>query len=157
MMPPKKYESFLEGRLIEKFKNEFYEKLGYYPVVITKISEHDPQGFKMMNLDELKGYFTPFLPKLYGKVLKLDGKNRKRDIVELRHIFTFLARKLGYSFTSIGEFLGDRDHTTIINNVRMFNNLIETDPKFRKKYNDILEHIKKISNESPIMEPSDKV
>lgn len=157
MLPPKSYETLLESRLVEKFKLEFYEKLGYYPIVITKITDQQTQELKMMSLEELKACFTPFLPRLYGKVLKLDAKSRKREIVELRHIFTFIARKLGYSFTFIGAFLNKRDHTTIINNLRMFNNLIETDPEFRNKYNNILKHIKKTTNESPAMEPSDTV
>lgn len=151
------YEILLENKLIEKFREEFYEKLGYYPTVITKTINKGQQEFKMMSLKELKTYFDPFLPVIYGKRTPLDSKSRKRELVELRHIFSYIARKMGFSLLTIGQFLNNRDHSTIINNLRVFDNLIQTDPDFREKYNIILQYIKTKKHEPPTLEPADHV
>jgi hypothetical protein len=45
-------------------------------------------------------------------------KNRRKDVVGARILFTILARKLGFSLSSIGKYL-NRDHTTIINMINV--------------------------------------
>lgn len=153
MTKPVAYAAHLEKKLIDEFKEKFYEKVGYQPIVLTKLLV-DENSIPLMSLEQLGEYFEPFLPNLFGKQLSLSSKVRKREIVELRMIFCHLARNMKYTCTSIGQFIGPRDHTTVLHNINTFKNLIETSEPFREKYEKILTHIKH-SHESPIMDKFD--
>jgi hypothetical protein len=144
-----------ERKLVEDFIDEFYEKVGYRPVVITKVSANSE--VEVMPLSELKELFTPFLPSLYGKKLSLDHKSRTIEIVELRHMYSHLARNMGYKLTAIAHSLGKLDHTTVIHGLRTFTNLMDTDEKYKLKFYKILNHIKNIKNGSSVMADSNKV
>lgn len=135
------YAVQLEKKLIDEFKQKFNEKLGYEPVVFTKV-ENSPYAIPIMSLEHLAEYFEPFLPYLYGKKLTLFCKSRKREVVELRMMYCFLARMMKYKLETVGKMLGGRDHTTIIHNVTCFTNLMETNDQFRDKFFEILNHIK---------------
>lgn len=133
------YRKKMENELIRQFVNTFYEKIGYRPIVITEknIGEN---GLIVLTLNELEEYFTPYLPTIFGKKVKLGAKNRKRSIVELRCIFFFIAKSMKYTLTSIGAYLR-RDHTTVLHNIVTFKNLYETDEKFKMKYINIINNI----------------
>lgn len=46
------------------------------------------------------------------------GKSRKREVVMARQIFGYFARNyLGMRLVAIGEFLGGKDHTTVIHGI----------------------------------------
>ena len=150
------YTAKLEKKLITEFKDLFYEKLGYYPIVL---STHQIQGdttIPIMSLESLKKMFDPFLPLRFHGPIPLESKLRERDIVELRSIFCHLARTMRYNLTSIGHFLGNRDHTTIIHNVNAFSDLVETNEAFRLKYFTILKYIRQ-QHESPTMDNVNQV
>lgn len=144
-----------EKYLITSFLDNFYMEMGYFPTVFGKYYR-DQVDLKVATLPELRKCFDPFLPTKYGKKLTLTSKYRIRELVELRCIFSYLAKKLGYSLKRTGQFLGNRDHTTILNNLRVFRNLYETDENFKNKYLIIITHIKKFY-ESPVMDHLDKV
>jgi hypothetical protein len=151
------YALRLEKKLIDKFKEDFFNKFEYYPVVLTKVNLITDQSDRapLMTLEHLESYFTPFLPTRYNKILHLKQRIRVREITELRSIFCFLARNMRYSLKSIGEYLNGKDHTTVIHSINNFKNLIETCDIFREKYFKVIEHIKQINNiedGSPIME-----
>lgn len=150
------YASKLEKKLITEFKDYFYEKLGYYPIVLTTPKVQGDTSIPVMSLQSLKKMFDPFLPYRFERPIPLESKLRERDIVELRSIFCHLARTMKYNLTSIGQFLGNRDHTTIIHNVNAFNDLVETNEAFRLKYFTILKYIRE-QHESPIMDNIDQV
>lgn len=141
-----KRTSIVEKRLVDDFKKEFHDKLGYYPEVIVKSSRVD-SPIPYMKMEELEEHFTSFLPMKFGKMVPLKSKLRYRDIVELRFIFCYLAYKLGYTSTKIGEFLNKRDHTTILYNIIQFKNLIELSSGFRDKYMSITSYINTKENE----------
>jgi len=153
MTETRNYAAKLERRLIEEFKQKFEEKLGYTPVVLTKVSSQDNNELPIMSLEELAGYFEPFLPTVFGKTVELRSISRKRELVELRNIFCAVARMMRFTCVTIGEFLGGRDHTTVLHNVGTFNNLIETSESFREKYFLILTHIKENHESSALVEP----
>ena len=155
-MDSKTYSIQLEKKLIEQFKETFYEKIGYYPTVITRVQTDLEQYIPMMSLETLQGFFEPFLPTRYQRRLKLQSKDRYRELVELRNIYCFLARQLSYSLVNIGASLGKRDHTTVIHSITCFKNLLETDEGFRQKYITILTYIKE-HYESPTMDSTDQV
>lgn len=143
------YAAHLENKLIKEFKQKFYEKLGYVPVVMTRVKgESEDEQLPILTLEELESCFESLLPKRFGTTLRLGSKNRKRELVELRNIFCALARMMGYTFTDIGKHLGGRDHTTAIHNVNTFKDLIKVDQPFQSKYNKILTYIK-LNYESP--------
>jgi chromosomal replication initiator protein len=71
------------------------------------------------------------------------GKNRKKDVCEARHIVCYiLVKKLGLTLGNTGlKYLGNRDHSTVINSIRKFNNLYETEESFRNKVHLILDNV----------------
>lgn len=71
------------------------------------------------------------------------GKGRKREVCEARHIVSYiLVKKLGMTLKKVGEnYLGKRDHTTVINSLKKYNNLHQTDEEFRNKASLILDKV----------------
>lgn len=153
-MTTKTYATKMEQKLVDEFKQKFFEKMGYSPVVITRVTIEADSHIPVISLQQLAECFTPFLPTRYGKVLTLKTKARYREIIELRNIFCAIARNLKYTYSIIGQELGNRDHTTVIHNIQSFRNLIETDAAFKQKYLTILKYIKEKYNEQPVVEHS---
>lgn len=59
---------------------------------------------------------------------QLMSKSRKKEIAMGRHLFSHMARiYTNCSLVVIGEFLGGRDYTTVINSIRTAQNMIDTD------------------------------
>jgi len=136
-----------EDKLIKEFKIKFFNELGYEPTVLatSNLKLDEDKYIKVMSLEKLKECFNPFLPSNKGIFIELNGKTRKNNIVELRVIFSFISRSMGYVLSDIGKFL-KKDHSTIIHSINNFKNWIEVDPCFRDKYNTILKHIYTIQN-----------
>ena len=153
MIEPRTYAVQLEKKLIDEFKEKFQEKVGYCPVILTRV-ETNEFSIPMMSLEQLAEYFDPFLPTLYDKKLTLLSKSRKREVVELRMMFCYLARSMRYTLNTVGMFLNGRDHTTVIHSVATFINLMETSEGFRKQFLDILTHIKENHEPSTLDEPN---
>jgi hypothetical protein len=157
MLEMEAYTYKMERKLINSFRNEFFEKMGYYPVVYGK-ADISQYKLKVLTLTQLKNLFTAHLPKYYGRTIHLDSSSRIRSIVELRMIYCFIARSMKYTLKSIGGSL-NKDHTTIIHNLTMFSNMMETDDLFREKYdmiNDIVKKLLNEQNESSNMDESDQ-
>lgn len=56
------------------------------------------------------------------------GKSRIREIAMARHLFCYMARlHTNASLLAIGEFLSGRDHATVMNSVKVSNDMIDTD------------------------------
>lgn len=144
-MNGEEYLEKTEKQLIEAFLDNFYKKMGYYPTVVTREDLED-RSLNLLSLEELETYFEPYLPTLHGRVLKLSTKIRIREIVELRQMFCFIARSIGFSLKTIGVFLGNRDHTTIVHSVKTFHNMMDTDPGYRERYILIAKKIKQDGN-----------
>lgn len=156
-MDTQSYSIMLEKRMVEQFKRTFHEKIGYIPVVLTRVYHKDSDDYiPMMTLDELEIYFQDFLPERCGSPLPLSSKCRHRPLVELRSMFCFMARQMGYNLVIIGQFLGNRDHTTVIHNIHTCKNLLETDENFQTKYARILKTIKS-HHESSALDLFDQV
>lgn len=71
------------------------------------------------------------------------GKTRKKEVVEARHIISFiLVKKVGLTLKRVGQYyLGGRDHTTVINSIKKFDNLYQTEEGFRAKVYTITNNI----------------
>lgn len=141
MTESRMYAAHLEKKLIDEFKERFLEKIGYEPVILTRI-ETNEYSIPVMSLQQLEEYFEPFLPSQYGKKLTLFSKSRKRELVELRMMFCYIARSMKYKLTAVGQFMGGRDHTTVMHNIATFQNLMETNELFRFLFLEILKYIK---------------
>lgn len=155
MTESRTYASHLEKKLIDEFKEKFLAKIGYEPIILTRI-ETNEYSIPIMSLETLEEYFTPYLPTQYGKKLSLFSKSRKRELVELRMMFCYIARSMRYKLSAVGEFMGGRDHTTVMHNVVTFQNLMETNELFRFRFLDILSHIKE-KHEPPTLDKYNQV
>ena len=59
------------------------------------------------------------------------SKKRSQDIATARQIVMYLCRKLTVmSLQSIGNIVGGRDHTTVMNGINRVNAKIKEDPSF---------------------------
>jgi hypothetical protein len=154
-MDSKSYAAKLEKKLITEFKSTFFNKLGYYPTVITQIYTSENAEIPIMSLEMLEHCLEPFMPVYFDKRTYLQSKSRNRPLVELRNIFCLLARQMGYSLTVIGKFL-KKDHTTVIHAITACKNLLETCEPFQHKYTSILKTLKS-NYEPPIMDNIDQV
>jgi len=62
------------------------------------------------------------------------GRSRKKELVKPRQIVMyFLREELQYSYTSIAEKLGNRDHTTVIHACKKISSEIEKNPAFSQE------------------------
>jgi hypothetical protein len=146
------YKEPEEKEFTKEFIKNFHKKFNYYPTVIMNKQQTD---YNLLSLTQLEECFEPFLPKKYEKKFNLSDKIRIRELAELRHIYCFLARSMNFKLTSIGMYLGGRDHTTVLNSIMVFKNLYKTDDSFREKFKRITNHIKQ-KYESSIMDHVDK-
>lgn len=152
----KGYTRKLEKKLIDDFMKTFYEKLGYYPKVITPGSlVKNKEGLKILTFKQLEEYFEPYLPKMRNNhLMKLMSKNRTRRLAELRYMFFYIARSMKYSLTEIGQYVG-KHHTTIIHGLDMFVTLYKQDDVFKNLYHDIVNNIKKDNYEPSAVDDTD--
>ena len=139
----------LEKKLIEDFKEDFYIKIGYYPLITTRVyvTEED-DSLKIMSLEQLEEYFKECFTKVMGKPLNIRQKERYREVVDIRSLFAYFARSMKYKVVTIGQFLGNKDHTTILHYITLFNNQMETNPAYREQYRRIFNHIKEQTNKN---------
>lgn len=67
------------------------------------------------------------------KISQLKGDRRDRSLARPRQILYYLLKsELNMPLIEIGEFLGGRDHTTILYGIRKINDLISADEKIRE-------------------------
>ena len=63
----------------------------------------------------------------------LRGKSRRRPVVAARDVAIYLCRQFTReSLSSIGEYFGGRDHTTVLHACRKTEELLESDPSVRQ-------------------------
>ncbi len=84
--------------------------------------------------------------KQYGITTSdLTSKSRKQHIMHARHTAIFLSKELtNHSLSSIGEYFGKRDHSTVINSCKKFEELIGDKPDIHKQYEVILTRLSTI-------------
>jgi len=76
----------------------------------------------------------------------LIGYDRHVEIMDARHMFCGTSFLRGYRVTEIGKFIR-RNHCSIINSVKKFRNLNETDPAFKEVANRIMNRVEEIESE----------
>ena len=90
---------------------------------------------KSITIDDIIKKVTDY----YGvEVEAINTRSRKREIVLVRQVSMFLANKyLDMSTTKIGQYIGKRDHATVLHACKTITNLAETDKQFRCELNEI--------------------
>lgn len=75
----------------------------------------------------------------YGvEVGSINTRSRKREVVQVRQVAMYLAKKhLDMSTSKIGLYIGNRDHATVLHACKTITNLAETDKQFRNELNQI--------------------
>ena len=100
---------------------------------------------KKYHLEEHEKVINSFIPKEIinkYKIISIKQYSKRPEICDLRHIFCYISRYiLGHTFSYIGIYLLNRDHTSIRNACIKCKNLIEKDSMFRNKYYNILSKI----------------
>ena len=72
----------------------------------------------------------------------LRSASRRRTVVDARNITAHLARThLGQSLQQIGQYLGGRDHTTILHGIRKVDEQLERDPALRQTLDELMQSI----------------
>jgi chromosomal replication initiation ATPase DnaA len=145
------YKRRLEAKIIEKFKKEFKEKIGYEPQVLTMIDESS--DIPKIPILMLREFIDSVMKEKFGNekfgsdVARLANSGRHRDIVNYRFIYFKLARMMGNSFASIGQTIATNrtkkyDHTTVMYGCKCFDDLINTNEQFRDVYLDLVIKLK---------------
>ncbi len=103
----------------------------------------NPEAFVLTNknfLDELSDETRRIMIldiiQYYYNVTEFDmlKKSRKRELIEPRHHYAYMLKKeTQFSLSTIGKYIGGRDHATVLNSNRVWTNLLETDSLFRKR------------------------
>jgi hypothetical protein len=91
----------------------------------------------ILEIDEIFEIVCNYFNTTREEILK---KTRVREIVMIRHIIYWLVRKYNKRITTltICKILGNKDHSSAITSVYNINNLYETDKKFKKQLDEII-------------------
>lgn len=75
---------------------------------------------------------------------ELCSRNRKRPVVYVRQMATFLANKMTDSSTiQIGRMIGGRNHATVIHSIKQIQNLLDTDEQARRDLEQLEEELQR--------------
>lgn len=67
----------------------------------------------LMSLEALKEILTPFLPEIRGRKRDLNSRDRYKELVKLRIIYSVIASKMGHTTVKIGKQLR-KNRTSIL-------------------------------------------
>jgi chromosomal replication initiator protein len=73
----------------------------------------------------------------------IQTKSRKHEVVQVRQISMYLAKKhLDFSTSKIGAYIGKRDHATVLHACNMVKDQLQVDKNFRKDMENIESSLK---------------
>ena len=100
--------------------------------VIGDFSDYEK---KVITIDDIIKKVSDF----YGiEVSAINTRSRKREVVLVRQVAMFLAKKhLDMSTSKIGQYIGNRDHATVLHACKTITNLADTDKQFRLELSEI--------------------
>jgi hypothetical protein len=133
-----------EMEVIARFRREFY-KVNKRELLIFVRSDRPTKGIYTYEMKRdikttllellliVEGFIPPGIT--YTSILM---KTRKREIVDLRHLFSYFAvRELGYYHREVSEFMGRPDHSTVVHSCKKTRGLLQTDLSFQNLYSQI--------------------
>ena len=128
-------------------------KISPYSYAGIRISDLPPNIRRVIRM-RTRIYSQAIISEAIEKVSGVDfsmlaHKTRKHSVVYARHIYCFQMRdKTNLSLKEIGQTLGGRDHTTVVNSVRVYHNLNETDDTFYQLALKIEDEIDRVSSDA---------
>lgn len=135
--------------LVKNFRDDVFNRTGKR-VTSIKVSGFSsnlvPQDENTYSLERLLEVVNEFIPLDVQKKFNIDTirvHNRNKQLVNLRKVYTKIARDLGYTLNEIAR-VGYKfaDHTTVIHNQnRAEDHLAVQDPEFTILYNEVLQAI----------------
>lgn len=148
-MTPTEKKQFIATEMIIKFTKDFKRKTGLKVMinlygdneVLHDFSVSFEDNYPIVTLRELENLILESLPDTITSE-KFRSKSRERECVDVRSIFSYIARRFNFKYATIGKYL-NKDHTTIIHHQRIAENLLATDPIFKSKYENIVNKINK--------------
>jgi hypothetical protein len=144
------YKKNLEEKLVKNFKTDFYNKIGYYPQVITLVDSD--YNIPVIKLTDLVIVINEIMEKEYGnrryheKLYRVESRVRKREVTEYRYIYFKLGRVMNYTLSEIYNALRSDnthfDHTTVLHGCETFDSLLQTNKEFALKYQGVVDSIR---------------
>ena len=65
---------------------------------------------------------------------EMQSKYRFRQITQARNMYCYyMYHNLGWTLLEIGKSIGGRDHSTVMHNIKVHNDMCYSDPEFEKK------------------------
>ncbi len=126
----------MEGVLTKViFLSKLYERKVDFAICREALNDYRVQECDEITADEIIDCTCR-----YFNVAKADvvGKKKNKEVVEPRQIAIYLINELmTLPLTSIGEFFGGREHTTVMHARDKISALVVSDPKIRTAVNDI--------------------
>ena len=100
--------------------------------IVGNLSSYEKKSVTIDNIIKV-------VSEYYGvEVSAINTRSRKREVVLVRQVAMFLAKKhLDMSTSKIGQYVGNRDHATVLHACKTITNLAETDKQFRNELNEI--------------------
>jgi hypothetical protein len=146
-MTPTEKKQFIASEMINKFTKDFKRRTGLNVMinlygdnqVLHDFSVSFEENYPIITLRELENLILESLPETINSE-KFRSKSREREYVDVRSIFSYVARRFNFKYATIGKYL-NKDHTTIIHHQKIAENLLETDPIYKSKYEHIVNKI----------------
>jgi len=110
---------------------------GMNPYLVVGYLADTPKGLGDRRTDAEK--MIRFAKMVHVPWKKVIGPIRRRDYVEARQLISKYLKQQGWTYREIGEFLGNRDHSTAVYAVKAAQNLIDTDREVRMKWLKLLQ------------------
>lgn len=100
--------------------------------IVGNLSDYEK---KSITIDDIISKVSSY----YGiETSAINTRSRKREVVLVRQVAMFLAKKyLDMSTSKIGQYVGNRDHATVLHACKTVANLADTDKQFRNELNEI--------------------
>lgn len=148
MIDTYKYAQKLSEKIINRFKKEYYDKIGLMPTVaVYGLDNID------LKMEEIEDVVNSFIPIKYKNLYTIKSPTRKRDILNLKKIFIKISRdELKKKVKEIGRYLNGIDHSTVVVAYQVHHDLVETDENYKQLYENVLEKITLYKNESTIVQ-----
>ena len=104
--------------------------------VLLNLNQEKKDGIMLENILKV-------IAKHYSvSINDLKSKKRQKNIVVVRQVAFYMMKKLTfYSLKTIGEFVGKRDHSTVLHAVTKVENMFDSDSSFAQKLNSIEQEI----------------
>lgn len=132
-------------------KSNIRELEGVLISLVAQANIHDRKIDKELAKEVIKNFVATvnkeitleFIQQIVSEQLnvsvdKMHGKTRKRSAVLARQVSMYLAKQYtNKSLKTIGETLGGRDHSTVIYSCKAVQDLMDTDPVFKKTVEDL--------------------